>query len=184
MPFAAVVERFGRLDVLVNMASVYQKTPFATLTPSDFDAMIAANLAAPYHAAVFAAKAMLRKPSDGDPKGKIVFMGDWATDRPRRDYLPYLVAKGALTTLTMTLAKELAPHVLVNLVQPATIDPPPNWPEADRATVLAETPLGRIGTPDDANRLILYLLEGTDFATGSCYRVDGGRFLGMDGGKT
>ena len=165
------------------MASVYRRTPFATLRPADFDELIAANLAAPYHAAVAAAKAMLRQPPEGGLKGKIVNMGDWATDRPGRDYLPYMVAKGALTTLTLALAKELAPHITVNLVQPATIDPPPDWSEADRAAVLAATPLGRIGTPDDANRLILYLLEGTDYATGSCYRVDGGRFLGMDGGE-
>ncbi len=181
---ARVVTELGRLDVLVNMASVYKKTPFATLTPADFDEMIAANLAAPYHAAVAAAKVMLGNPGEGGLKGKIVHMGDWATDRPRKDYLPYMVAKGGLTTMTLALAKELAPHVTVNLVQPATIDPPPDWSEADRATILAQTPLGRIGTPDDANRLILYLLEGTDFATGGCYRVDGGRFLGMDGGET
>lgn len=179
-----VVAQFGRLDALVNMASIYKKTPFATLVPSDFDEMIAANLAAPYHAAVSAAKAMLRQPAEGGPKGKIINMGDWATERPRRDYLPYMVAKGGLTTLTLTLAKELAPHITVNLVQPATIDPPPDWSEAERDAIVAQTPLAKLGTPDDANRLILYLLEGTDFATGSCYRIDGGRFLGMDGGET
>jgi pteridine reductase len=113
-------------------------------------------------------------------RGKIVSVGDWATERPYKDYLPYLVAKGGLKTLTMALAKELAPHVAVNLVQPAMIDPPPDLTESDRATVIAATPLRRPGTPDDLNRLILYLLEGTDFATGACYRVDGGRFLGVD----
>jgi len=181
---ARVVAEFGRLDVLVNMASVYRKTPFASLTPADFDEMIAANLAAPYHAAIAAAKIMLGQPGEAGIKGKIVNMGDWATERPRRDYLPYMVAKGGLTTLTLALAKELAPHVTVNIVQPATIDPPADWSEADTAAILAQTPLARLGTPDDANRLILYLLEGTDFATGGCYRVDGGRFLGVDGGET
>jgi pteridine reductase len=52
--------------------------------------------------------------------------------------------------------------------------------QAERAAVIAATPLRRVGTPGDLNRLILYLLEGTDFATGACYRVDGGRFLGVD----
>lgn len=175
-----VIEAFGRLDVLVNMASIYKRTPFATLTPADFDAMIASNLAAPYHISIAAARQMLTQDAEDGVNGKIINVGDWATNRPYKHYLPYLVAKGALTTFTLGLAKELAPHIAVNLVEPAMIEPPPNFTEADRAAVIAQTPLRRSGTPDDLNRLILYLLEGTDFATGSCYRVDGGRFLGMD----
>ena len=175
-----VVAAFGRLDVLVNMASIYRRTPFDALTPGDFDAMIAANLAAPYHSAVAAARQMLTQTGEGGIKGKIVTIGDWATERPYKEYLPYLVAKGGLTTMTLALARELAPHVAVNMVQPAMIDPPPDFTEAEIAALAAVIPLKRIGTPADANRLILYLLEGTDFATGSCYRVDGGRFLGED----
>ncbi|WP_406700332.1 SDR family oxidoreductase [Singulisphaera sp. Ch08] len=175
-----VVARFGRLDVLVNMASVYRRTPFESVTPDDFDAMIAANLAAPYHTSVFAAKQMLTQDEDDGIKGRIVSVGDWSTDRPYKQYLPYLVAKGGLTTMTLALAKELAPQILVNLVQPAMIDPPPDLSQADRDAVVALTPLKRVGTPGDLNRLILYLLEGTNFATGASYRVDGGRFLGVD----
>ncbi len=175
-----VVAAFGRLDVLVNMASIYRRTPFDSLTPGDFDAMIAANLAAPYYSAVAAARQMLTQTGEGGIKGKIVNIGDWATERPYKEYLPYLVAKGGLTTMTLALARELAPHVLVNMVQPAMIDPPPYFTEDEIATHAAVIPLKRIGTPADANRLILYLLEGTDFATGACYRVDGGRFLGED----
>ena len=178
---ARVAGHFGRLDALVNMASIYDRTPFADLAAADFDRMIASNLATVYHASVAAGRQMLRQPPlvAGRPlRGKIVSVGDWATDRPYRDYLPYLVAKGALPTLTMALAAELAPDVAVNLVQPAMIEPPPDLAPADHAAVLAATPLANAGTPDDANRLILYFLEGTDFATGSCVRVDGGRFLG------
>jgi pteridine reductase len=176
----ATVARFGRLDVLVNMASVYRRTPFATLAPADFDELLAANLAGPYHTAVAAARQMLAQPAEEGIRGKIVNVGDWATERPYKDYLPYLVAKGGLTTMTLALAKELAPHITVNMVQPAMIDPPPELTQAERAAVIAATPLRRVGTPGDLNRLILYLLEGTDFATGACYRVDGGRFLGVD----
>jgi pteridine reductase len=177
------VSTFGRLDVLVNMASVFRRTPFDALTPTDFDHMIAANLAAPYHTAVAAGAVMRSQPAgeDGGVQGKIINVGDWATERPYKDYLPYLVAKGALTTMTLALARELAPGVAVNLVQPAMIDPPPGMSDAEREAVVAATPLRRVGSPDDLNRLILYLLEGTDFATGAVYRVDGGRFLGPDG---
>jgi pteridine reductase len=177
---AAVVTTFGRIDALVNMASIYRRTPFADLAPGDFDEMIAANLASAYHTSVAAARRMLIQPGEEGIRGKIVNVGDWATERPYKHYLPYLVAKGGLKTLTMAMAKELAPHVTVNLVQPAMIDPPPDLDESGRAAVVAATPLRRVGTPDDANRLILYLLEGTDFATGACFRVDGGRFLGTD----
>jgi pteridine reductase len=180
---AEVAARFGRLDALVNMASLYRRTPFATLTPADFDALIAANLAAPYHAAIAAAGVMLKQPGEDGIRGKIINLGDWATERPYKDYLPYLVAKGGLTTLTLALARELAPTILVTMVQPAMIDPPPELTAADRAAVVAATPLRRMGTPGDVNRLIVYLLEGTDFATGACFRVDGGRFLGNDPGN-
>lgn len=178
---AAVEQAFthlGRIDALVNMASVYRRTPFATLAPADFDAMIAANLAAPYHTAVAAAKVMLDQPDEDGIKGRIVNIGDWATDRPYKDYLPYLVAKGGLTTMTMALAAELAPQVPVAMIQPAMIDPPPDLSEEDRRAVIAQTPLRRCGTPGDVNRLIVYLLEETSFVTGACFRVDGGRFLG------
>jgi pteridine reductase len=177
---ARVVDHFGRLDALVNMASAYRRTPFASLVPGDFDAMIAANLAAPYHTALAASRRMLAQPAEQGIKGKIVNLGDWATERPYKDYLPYLVAKGGLATLTLALARELAPDIPVTMIQPAMVAPPPELTEADREAVIAATPLKRVGTPDDVNRLILYLLEGTDFATGACYRVDGGRFLGPD----
>lgn len=172
-----VVDRLGRIDVLVNMASIYKRTPLDSLTPGDFDAMLAANLAAPYHTAIAASRRMLAQPGDDGIKGKIVNVGDWATNRPYKDYLPYLAAKGGLTTFTQALAVELAPHVTVNMVQPAMVDPPPDLSDEERQAVVDATPLRRCGTPGDVNRLILYLLEGTDFATGGLYRVDGGRSL-------
>lgn len=172
------IETFGRIDALVNMASIFPRTPFETLEPKDFDRNIAANLAGPYHTAVEAGKAMLRQ-SDGPTglKGRIVNIGDWAVDRPYLDYLPYLVAKGGLKTMTLALAAELAPHVTVNMIQPAMIEPPPGMTADDIAQVIAATPLRRVGKPGDVNALIEYLLTETSFVTGSCIRVDGGRFL-------
>jgi pteridine reductase len=172
--------RFDRLDALVNMASVFRRTPLTTLSPGDFDQMIAANLAAPYHTAIAAARVMLEQPDEDGIKGKIVNFGDWATERPYKDYLPYLVAKGGLATMTLALAKELAPHIPVAMIQPAMIDPPPDLSDEDKRAVLAQTPLRRSGSPSDVNRLIVYLLEDTNFVTGACFRVDGGRFLGTE----
>jgi len=177
---AEVVGHYGRIDYVINMASIYRKTPFDQLTAGDFDAMVAANLAAPYHVSVYAARQMRSQRAVDGIQGRIVSVGDWASDRPYKHYLPYLVAKGGLKTLTLALAKELAPTILVNLVQPAMIEPPPDFNEADQERVIGLTPLRRCGTPADLNRLILYLLEGNSFVTGSCFRVDGGRFLGTD----
>jgi pteridine reductase len=171
------VAEFGRIDALINMASVYRRTPFSELTPDDFDGMIAANLAGPYHTAVATAKQMQTQTAIDGIKGKIVNFGDWATERPYPDYLPYLVAKGGLTTMTLALARELVPHIPVAMIQPAMIDPPPEMTEDDIQEVIEQIPLRRCGSPDDVNRLILYLLEGTNFVTGACFRVDGGRFL-------
>jgi pteridine reductase len=176
----AVVARFGRIDALVNMASLYRRTPLASLVPRDFEQMIAANLAAPYHTSVAAARQMLTQTALDGIKGKIINIGDWASERPYRNYLPYLIAKGGLATMTLTLAKELAPHVPVAMIQPAMIDPPAEFTAVDTDAVIAKTPLQRVGSPADVNRLILYLLAGTNFVTGVCYRVDGGRFLGLD----
>lgn len=177
---AQVVERFGRLDALVNMTGAFRRTPLSQLTQRDFDEMIAANLAAPYYTAVAAARQMLTQPGRDGIKGKIVNIGDWASDRPYKDYLPYLIAKGGLTTMTLALAKELAPHVPVAIIQPAMVDAPPDFSDREVAAVLTQTPLRRVGSPADVNRLILYLLEGTNFVTGACFRIDGGRFLGAD----
>jgi pteridine reductase len=175
-----VVGRFGSLDALVNMAGTFRRTPLASLTARDFDDMIADNLAAPFYTSLAAARQMLNQPGVDGIKGKIVVFGDWATERPYKDYLPYLVAKGGLTTMTLALAKELAPYVPVAMIQPAMVYAPPDFSQQEKVAVLAQTPLRRFGSPPDVNRLVLYLLEGTNFVTGTCYRVDGGRFLGED----
>ena len=182
----AAVERaareFGRLDILVNLASVYRRTPFDQLKPADFQDMIAHNLAAPYYAAVAAARRMRDNVPDAetDLQGKILFFGDGSTDRPYPDYLPYLTAKGGLTTMSLALAAELAPRITVNLIQPGTVLPPDHQSEARTAAIAQASPLKRIGRPEDVVALALCLLQDIDFATASCYRVDGGRFLGVD----
>ena len=174
------VETFGSLDCLVNMASEFHPTPFDELTPAQFDDNIASNLKAPYLTAVAAARAIRRQPIVDGLQGKIVNFADWAVERPYRDHLPYLIAKGGVVTLTKALAVELAPTITVNAIAPAMIDPPPHLSPADIDDIRRASPLNRIGCPADVNRLVLYLLEGTDFVTGEVYRVDGGRFLGVE----
>jgi NAD(P)-dependent dehydrogenase (short-subunit alcohol dehydrogenase family) len=175
------IGEFGSIDVLVNMVSEFYPTPFGELKPSDFDSALASNLKAPYLVAVASAKAMQRQPIVDGIQGKIVNFADWAVDRPYRGYLPYFIAKGGLVAMTKALAVELAPTIAVNAIAPAMIDPPPALSAREIEDIRQATPLKRIGAPSDANNLVLYLLEGTDFATGNVYRIDGGRFLGTDG---
>jgi len=175
---SATVAEFGSLDVLVNMVSEFHPTPFDELTPADFDEAIASNLTAPYLVAVAAARAMRRQPIVGGLQGKIVNFADWAVERPYKDFLPYLIAKGGVVTMTKALAVELAPTIAVNAIAPAMIDPPPHLTPEEIEEIRRAAPLSRIGNPDDAVNLVLYLLEGTDFATGGVYPVDGGRTLG------
>jgi pteridine reductase len=175
-----VARELGSLDALVNMASEFRGTPFDELQLADFNEAIASNLAAPYHVAVAVARAMRRQPVVDGLQGKIVNFADWATERPYRGYLPYFIAKGGVVTMTRALAVELAPTITVNAIAPAMIDPPPHLSADEIEEIRHASPLNRIGTPADANNLVLYLLEGTDFATGAVYRVDGGRFLGSD----
>src|SRR4029077_19182420 len=135
---------------------------------------------APYLVAVAAARAMRKQPVADGLQGKIVNFADWAVERPYKGFLPYFIAKGGVVTMTRALAVELAPTITVNAIAPAMIDPPPNLSPQDIEEIRQTSPLKRIGIPSDANNLVLYLLEGTDFATGAVYRVDGGRVLGTD----
>lgn len=172
------VRRLGSVDVLINLTSIYRRTPFNALTTDDYHEVLAANLTAPYWTAVAAARQMRQQPIVEGLQGKIIQFTDWAVDRPYRDYLPYLVAKGAVATLTKALAVELAPTITVNAIAPGTVEPPPEMSVDRRERIRKSSALKRIGSADDVNRAVLYLLEGTDFVTGEVYRVDGGRFLG------
>ena len=115
------------------MASVYRRTPLADSVAARLRRHDRRQPRRPV------SHGPRRRPADAHPagddgiKGKIVIIGDWATDRPYKDYLPYLVAKGGLTTMTLALAKELAPHIPVAMIQPAMIDPPPDFTEAEKA---------------------------------------------------
>jgi pteridine reductase len=174
------VAELGSIDALVNMTSEFHPKPFDELQPSDFDDAIASNLKAPYLTSVAAARAMRKQPIAHGLQGKIINFADWAVERPYKDFLPYFIAKGGVVTMTRALAVELAPTIAVNAIAPAMIDPPPSLSPQDIEEIRQSSPLKRIGTPSDANNLVLYLLEGTDFVTGAVYRVDGGRFLGVD----
>jgi len=172
------VERFGGLQILINLTSIYYPTPLETLQPDDVTDMIASNLTGPLFTAVAAAKRIQQEPLDDGIQGKIIHFTDWAIDRPYLNFLPYLAAKGGLATLTKALAVELAPTITVNAVAPGTVLPPPDLSEEKKEAICRASALQKLGQGRDVVEAVLYLLVGTDFITGETLRVDGGRFLG------
>jgi pteridine reductase len=170
---ARAVRRFKQIDVLVNCAAVYERTPFGKLTERDWDFHIDANLKGPFLFALEVGRHMQRR----KVAGKIINLADWAAYRPYRDYLPYMVSKAGVVCLTQALAKELAPRVQVNAVAPGPVLLPPDCSAAERRAVIRATLVKRVGSPADVAKAVLYLVEGGDFVTGQVLVVDGGRLV-------
>ena len=166
----AVRRRFGRLDVLINSAATFDRVRFEALTEQDWDHALDSNLKGPFLCAWSASRLMRRG-------GKIINFADWAAIRPYRDYLPYCVSKAGVIGLTKALAKELAPHIQVNAIAPGPILPPPRMGASARSRVAARVPLKRWGSPQDIANTVRFLIEGTDFMTGSVVFVDGGQLI-------
>jgi pteridine reductase len=167
---AAALEHFGRLDVLVNNASSFFPIAVGAIEASHWEELIGSNLRAPLFISQEAAPHLARQ------QGAIVNIVDIHADRPLKGYPVYSVAKAGLAALTRSLALELAPQVRVNGVAPGAIA----WPEdgqfapEERARILATTPLGRIGEPDDIAQAV-HFLACAPYVTGQIIAVDGGR---------
>jgi NAD(P)-dependent dehydrogenase (short-subunit alcohol dehydrogenase family) len=171
----ATAAEFGRLDILVNMASVYREKPLDEVSVEDWDAQLSIDLRAAWLCSHAAIRHM--RQSRG---GRIVNFSDWVarSGRPRyRGYLPYYVAKAGVIALTEALALELATdQILVNAIAPGPIVAPPGTSAADSAAVEQATPLGRWGGEIEIAKTVIALVE-SDFITGETIRVDGGRHV-------
>jgi len=166
----AAVERFGRLDLLVNNASTFYPTPLGTITRKHWEELVGSNLAA----ALFLAQAA--SPELARTSGAIVNIADIHAERPLRGYIVYTVAKAGLVALTRALALELAPQVRVNAVAPGAIAWPEDgqFPPPERGRIVATTPLARLGRMEDVADAVLFLAQAP-FVTGQVLAVDGGR---------
>jgi NAD(P)-dependent dehydrogenase (short-subunit alcohol dehydrogenase family) len=166
---------FGRLDVVINMASLYHAVSFDELTPAGWDRQISVDLRASFLVSRAAVPLMRRQGG-----GRIINFSDWvaASARPRyKGYLAYYVAKAGVKALTEGLALELAADgILVNAIAPGPILAPPGTTAEESAAVEKATPLGRWGGPGEIVKAILALID-SDFITGETVRVDGGRHL-------
>lgn len=169
---AHTVGRFGRLDALVNNASSFHPTPIGLATPDDWDALMASNARAPFFLAQAAA------PHLRASGGAIVNLTDIYGERPLRQHTVYCMAKAALLMMTRSLALELGPEVRVNAVSPGAV----LWPQdsgntAAQEAMLARTPLGRTGTPEEVAEAVRWLLQDARYSTGEVLHLDGGRML-------
>ena len=166
-----VLERFGRLDGLVNNASSFFPTPLGEITEAAWDDLVGSNFKAPLFLTQAAAPALAAS------RGAVVNITDIHAERPLAGYALYCAAKGALLTLTRALAVELGPAVRVNAVAPGPI----LWPEGDdfpaaaRQAIVDHTLLKREGSPDDIARAVRFLLAEATYVTGQVINVDGGR---------
>ncbi|MBL8300400.1 MAG: pteridine reductase [Rhodanobacteraceae bacterium] len=169
----AALERFGRLDALINNASTFEPTPLGTTTPAQWDDLFASNARAPFFLAQAAARAL------ASARGCIVNLADIYAERPLARHALYCMAKASLLMMTRALALDLAPQVRVNAIAPGAI----LWPEngkssTEQQALLARIPLGRCGTPEDIAAAVRWLLQ-SPYVTGEVVHIDGGRSLAI-----
>jgi NAD(P)-dependent dehydrogenase (short-subunit alcohol dehydrogenase family) len=170
-----VVSQLGRLDVLINMASIYQETPFDAMTEQDWQRNIDVNLRSVFLCARAAVPHMRRQGG-----GRIISFADWLAKSGRpayKGFVAYYTAKAGVIALTEALALELAAdQILVNAIAPGPILAPPDMSAEERAEVAAATPLGRWGGEIEIAKAARTLIE-SEFITGETIRVDGGRHV-------
>jgi NAD(P)-dependent dehydrogenase (short-subunit alcohol dehydrogenase family) len=171
---AAALERFGRIDTLVNNAGIFMAKPFVEFTREDFDAMIGTNVAGFFHMTQAVARRMLAQGI-----GHIINITTTLVDQPMAGVPTALTAltKGGLDAVVRTLAIEYAQKgVRVNAVSPGIINTPMHKPEVHGA-MAALHPMQRMGTVEEIVDAVLYL-EGAAFVTGETLHVDGGQHAG------
>lgn len=172
-------EEFGRIDAFLHLASPYERREITKTTREDLYYHFVPIAEAFFFISIECYKVMLK--NEGNVKGRIVAFGDWATDTsPYKGFGAYFVAKGALHTAVKVLAKEFAPHVLVNCVALGPVIKAENYSEEEWGKILLRTPLRREVSLKDVVNTTLLLLE-TESITGEIIRVDGGRHLAGSG---
>jgi pteridine reductase len=166
------VERFGRLDVLVNNAARFYPTPIGQASESQWAELFDTNLKAPFFLAQAAAPHLKKA------NGVIINIADIYGERPLPDYSIYSITKAGVSMLTKSLARELGPEIRVNAVSPgAVLWPSGGLDEMSKQRLISRTPLKRIGEPEDIARAVVFLVRDATYMTGQVIAVDGGRLV-------
>src|SRR5262245_10261129 len=166
----AALDRFGRLDLLVNNASSFYPTAVGAIEAAHWEELVGSNLRAPLFLSQEAAPALAKQ------GGAIVSIADIHAERPLKGYTIYSIAKAGLVAMTRSLALELGPAVRVNAVAPGAIAWPEDgqFPPPERERIVATTPLERLGSAEEIARAV-HFLATAPFVTGQVLAVDGGR---------
>lgn len=167
---SAALERFGRLDLLVNNASTFYPTELGSIEAVHWEELVGSNLRAPLFLAQEAAPHLKKQ------GGAIVNIADIHAERPLKGYVVYSIAKAGLVAMTRSLAVELGPEVRVNAIAPGAIAWPEDgqFPPPERGRIVATTPLARLGSFGEIARAV-HFLATAPFVTGQVLAVDGGR---------
>ena len=165
-------ERFGSIDILVNSASRFEKTPFPTQDVSAWHRVLDILIHGSFYCANAVAPLMLER-----GEGTIINIVDLSAWDPWPDFAAHSVGKAGLMALTQQLALELAPAVRVNAVAPGPVLPPPDYSQSQVARVAQRTLLNRWGAAEDVAGAVMYLVQA-DYVTGEVIRVDGGERFG------
>ena len=163
----------GGIDVLVHAAGIAQIKLFDLTTDEDWDALLRANLSSAFYICREVSKIMLAAHS-----GRMILIGSMWGKVGASCEVAYSATKAGVRGMTMALAKELGPSgITVNCIEPGVIDTPMNacFDESTKCELAKETPVGRLGTPEDVAALAVFLAsDGASFITGQCIGVDGG----------
>lgn len=165
------MEKFGRIDVLINNASIWLKAPFEEITEADWDFSMSVNLKGPFLASQKVAPIMRAQ-----KQGLILNITDLSAFQTWSGYAHHAASKAGLVSLTKSMAFELAPDIRVNAIAPGTVMLPENASAEKEKWAIDLSLLKRVGKPEDVAQVMVFLIEN-DFVTGSVYFVDGGRSL-------
>lgn len=169
--FEKAIAEFGKVDILINSASVFENKSLTGTTEAEWDSHLDINLKAPF----FLCQRFAEQFQSGQT-GQIVNIVDWRAQRAGKGHLAYRIAKAGLVTLTECLALELAPAIQVNAIAPGAILPPPGEDLSYLDQRAQKVPLKRAGSPAEICHALLYLLR-SDFVTGEVLTIAGGEQL-------
>jgi pteridine reductase len=167
--YQSISQRFGRLNLLVNNASLYEKDAAGVDAIAQLRRFWAIHVESPLLLSRILAS-MLKAAG-----GCIVNMVDLLGERPMLEYVNYSTTKAALWNATLGLARELAPHVRVNAIAPGVVDWARGTTAEEQQKYLRRVPLARAGTPGDVAATIHFLCTTGTYITGQIIRIDGGR---------
>ncbi len=170
-----IIQRFGRVDCVINSAAIWDPKPLEEVTPQDWDAYWKVNARGTALVCQHFGLHMVTQESGGC----IINIGDWATRRPYRDFASYFPSKAAVRTITESMAVELATRnsrIRVNAILPGPVKLADNISDEQRLKIVNECLLRSEGSADDVASAAIFLAS-SPFVTGVCIPVDGGRSI-------